>query len=60
MLNKGVGPNNWEGENICKNCSFWFTLKSGIDVGQGISIESGIFAKNNKRRALNKRGASKF
>ena len=30
------------------------TLASGIDVGQGINIELGIFRKKNKRRALMK------
>ena len=33
------------------------TLKSGIDVGQGIIIGSGKFVKKNNRRALNKRRA---
>ena len=36
------------------------TLESGIDVGQGIIVGPGKFAKNNKRRPLNKRRASKF
>jgi hypothetical protein len=31
------------------------TLKSGIDVGQGINVGDGKFVKNKKRRALNKR-----
>ena len=31
------------------------TLESLIDVGQGISVGPGKFAKNNKRRALNKK-----
>ena len=29
------------------------TLESGIDVGQGISVGPGKFAKKNKHRALN-------
>ena len=36
------------------------TLESGIDVGQGISVGPGKFAKKNKRRALNKRRESDF
>ena len=34
-----------------------YTLESGIDVGQGITIGPGKFVKNNKRRALDKRRA---
>ena len=34
------------------------TLESGIDVGHGVNIGPGKFAKKDKRRALNKRGAS--
>ena len=37
-----------------------YTLESGIDVGQGISVWPGKFVKNNKCRALNKRRASDF
>ena len=33
---------------------FPFTLESWIDVGQGITVGPGKFAKKNKRRALNK------
>ena len=33
------------------------TLKSGIDVGQGINIGPGKFVKKNKHRALNMRRA---
>ena len=29
-----------------------YTLESGIDVGQGITVEPGKFVKKNKRRAL--------
>ena len=29
----------------------WITLESGIDVGQGINVGPGKFAKKNKRRA---------
>ena len=36
------------------------TLESVIDVGQGISVGPGIFGKNNRRRALNKRRAWKI
>jgi hypothetical protein len=36
------------------------TLESGIDVGQGISVGPGKFAKKNNCRALNKRRASYF
>ena len=32
---------------------FPYTLESVIDVGQGISVGPGKFAKKNKRRALN-------
>ena len=31
-----------------------YTLESGIDVGQGITVGPGKFVKKNKRRALNK------
>ena len=34
-----------------------YTLESRIDVGQGINIGLGRFAKKNKCRALNKRRA---
>ena len=34
-----------------------FTLESGIDVGQGITVGPGKFTKKNERRALNKRRA---
>ena len=34
-----------------------FTLESGIDVGQGITVGPGKFVKKNKRRVLNKRRA---
>jgi hypothetical protein len=34
------------------------TLESGIDVGQGINVGPGKFAKKNKHMALNKRRAS--
>ena len=37
-----------------------FTLESGVDVGQGINVEQGKFAKKNKGRALNKCSASEF
>jgi hypothetical protein len=33
------------------------TLKSGVDVGQGINVGPGKFDKNNKCRPLNKRRA---
>ena len=33
------------------------TLESGIDVGQGITVEPRKFVKKNKRRALNKHRA---
>ena len=37
------------------------TLESGINVGQGINVGPGKFAKKNKQhRALNKRRASEF
>ena len=36
------------------------TLEVGIDVGQGINVGPGKFAKKNKRRALNKRMAWKI
>ena len=39
---------------------FFSTLKSVIDVGQGISVGPGRFGKKNKRRALNKRRAWKI
>ena len=39
---------------------FYFTLDSGIDVGQEINIGTGKFGKNNKRRALNKRRTLKI
>ena len=42
------------------NDSKLIVYESGIDVGQGISIEPGKFGKNNKRRALNKHRASEF
>jgi hypothetical protein len=35
----------------------YFTLESGIDVGQGINVGPGNFGKNNKCRALNKHRA---
>ena len=35
----------------------YYTLESGIDVGQGITVGPGKFVKKNKRRALNKRRA---
>jgi hypothetical protein len=38
-------------------CYIMSTLESGIDVGQGINVGHGNFAKKNKRRALNKRRA---
>ena len=34
-----------------------YTLESGIDVGQGITVGPGKFVKKNKHRALNKRRA---
>ena len=34
-----------------------YTLESGIDVGQGITVGPGKFVKKNKRRALNKHRA---
>jgi hypothetical protein len=30
------------------------TIVSGIDIGQGITVEPGKFVKKNKHRALNK------
>ena len=36
------------------------TLESGIDIGQGINVGLGKFAKNNKRRTLNKPRALEF
>jgi hypothetical protein len=40
-----------------KEIQIVYTLESGIDVGQGITIGSGKFVKKNKRRALNKHRA---
>ena len=37
-----------------------FTLESGIDVGQGITVGPGKFVKKNKHRALTKCRASEF
>ena len=37
----------------------YFTLESGIDVGQGITVGPGKFDKKNKDRVLNKHRAWK-
>ena len=46
----------------CTLCSkvFSTTLESGIDVGQGINVGPGKFARKNKRRALNKHSELDF
>jgi hypothetical protein len=51
----------WDFQYTTEGTAFLVTtLESGIDVGQGINVGPGKFAKKNKHRALNKRRASGF
>ena len=44
-------------DQVGHQTTYAYTLESGIDEGQGITIGPGKFFKKNKRRALNKRRA---